>query len=126
VSEVPAAVDVVVALLALVGAAAALLGSLGLVTFRTFFQRVHAPTTAATLGTWAISLATTLQISFLEGRVFAHALLVPILVALTAPVTTIFLMRAATFRRRVTAARDALARGPLPAGDAPPGAPRGP
>lgn len=117
---VPPAVDALVAVLALAGAVAALLGSLGLVTLRTFFQRVHAPTTASTLGTWMLALATTLQVSFLEGRVFAHALLVPVLVSLTAPVTTIFLMRAAMFRRRVTAARDALARGARSADGAPP------
>jgi multicomponent K+:H+ antiporter subunit G len=95
------------------GGRAARLGSLGLVTLRSFFQRVHAPTTASTLGTWSLALATALQASFLRDGVFAHALLVPAFVALTAPVTTIFLMRAAVFRRRVTA-REALARGKLP------------
>jgi multicomponent K+:H+ antiporter subunit G len=95
-------VDALAAALALVGAAAALLGSLGVVTLRSAFQRVHAPTTAATLGTWSLALATTLQGSFLEDGFFARALLVPVLVALTAPVTTIFLMRAAVFRRRVS------------------------
>jgi multicomponent K+:H+ antiporter subunit G len=93
-------VDALVAVLALVGAVAALLGSLGVVTLRSFFQRVHAPTTTSTLGTWSLAFATVLQASFVEGRFSAHALLVPALVALTAPVTTIFLMRAAVFRRR--------------------------
>jgi hypothetical protein len=75
-SGVPPLVDVLVAVLALVGAVAALLGSLGLVTLRSFFQRVHAPTTASTLGTWSIPLATTVQVSFLERAAFAHALVV--------------------------------------------------
>jgi multicomponent K+:H+ antiporter subunit G len=110
-SGVPPVVDVLVAILALVGAVAALLGSLGLVTLRGFFQRVHAPTTATTLGTWSLSLATAVQMSFVGEGIFAHALLVPAFVALTAPVTTIFLMRAAVFRRRVSAARERLARG---------------
>jgi multicomponent K+:H+ antiporter subunit G len=100
-SGVPPVVDAIVAVFALVGAVAALLGSVGLVTLRSFFQRVHAPTTASTLGTWSLALATMLQASFMEGRVTLHALLVPVLVSLTAPVTTIFLMRAAVFRRRV-------------------------
>jgi multicomponent K+:H+ antiporter subunit G len=94
-------VEALVAALALTGAVAALAGSFGLVSLRSFFQRVHAPTLASTVGTWSLAAATTLQLSFLREQVFVHALLVPVLVALTSPVSTIFLMRAATFRRRV-------------------------
>jgi multicomponent K+:H+ antiporter subunit G len=100
-SELPPVVEVLIALLALAGALAALVGSVGIVSLRSFFQRLHAPTLGSTLGTWSITLATALQLSFLRDRVFVHALLVPVFVALTRPVTTIFLMRAATFRRRV-------------------------
>jgi multicomponent K+:H+ antiporter subunit G len=100
-SDVPPVVDALIAALALAGALAALVGSIGLVSLRSFFQRVHAPTLASTLGTWSLAAATTLQLSFLREQVFTHALLVPAFVALTAPVSTIFLMRAATFRRRV-------------------------
>lgn len=100
-SEVPVVLEVLIALLALAGAVAALVGSFGLVSLRSFFQRVHAPTLGSTLGTWSLALATALQVSFLRDEVFVHALLVPAFVALTSPVTTIFLMRAATFRRRV-------------------------
>jgi multicomponent K+:H+ antiporter subunit G len=100
-SDVPPVVEVLIALLALAGAVFALVGSFGLVSLRSFFQRVHAPTLASTLGTWALATATALQQSFLGEQVFVHALLVPAFVALTSPVTTIFLMRAATFRRRI-------------------------
>jgi multicomponent K+:H+ antiporter subunit G len=95
------AVDAVTALLVVTGATAALTGSLGLVRLGTFFQRVHAPTLGATVGTWSLTLATALQLSFAEGQVFVHALLVAAFIALTAPVTTIFLMRAALFRERI-------------------------
>lgn len=100
-SGVPPVAEVVIAALALVGALAALVGSLGLVSLRSFFQRVHAPTLASTLGTWSIALATALQLWWLGDQGFLHALLVPAFLSLTTPVTTIFLMRAATFRRRV-------------------------
>jgi multicomponent K+:H+ antiporter subunit G len=100
-SGVPPVVDALIAGLALAGALAALIGSYGLVSLRSFFQRVHAPTLGSTLGTWSLALATALQLSFLREQVFVHALLVPALIALTSPVSTIFLMRAATFRRRV-------------------------
>jgi multicomponent K+:H+ antiporter subunit G len=90
-----------IAVVALAGAVAALVGSFGLLSLRSFFQRVHAPTLASTVGTWSIALATALQQSLVRDQVFVHALLVPAFVAVTAPITTIFLMRAATFRRRV-------------------------
>jgi len=49
---------------------------------------------------WCITLATILYFSVQGGSLFLHALLVTLFVALTAPVTTIFLMRAALFRER--------------------------
>jgi multicomponent K+:H+ antiporter subunit G len=97
-AELPLWVDVLTAALVVTGAVAALLGSVGLVRLPTFFQRIHAPTLAATFGTWAQS--------FVQEQLFVHALLIAIFIALTAPVTTIFLMRAALFRRR-TAGEDA-------------------
>lgn len=100
-SDVPPAVELLVAALALAGAVFALVGSFGLVSLRSFFQRVHAPTLGSTVGTWSLAAATALQLSFLHEQIFIHALLVPAFVALTSPITTIFLMRAATFRRRV-------------------------
>ena len=99
-------VDAATAVVVVVGAAAALIGSFGLLRLRSFFPRVHAPTLGTTLGTWSLTLATALQVSFVRGQVFVHALLIAIFVALTTPVTTIFLMRAALFRSRV-AGRDA-------------------
>jgi multicomponent K+:H+ antiporter subunit G len=99
-------VDGLTAAVVVVGAAAALVGSYGLLRLRSFYRRVHAPTLGTTLGMWSLTLATALQVSFAREQIFVHALLIAIFVALTTPVTTIFLMRAALFRRRV-AGRDA-------------------
>jgi multicomponent K+:H+ antiporter subunit G len=100
-AALPLWVDAATAALVVLGAAAALVGSFGLLRLGSFFQRVHAPTLGTTVGTWSLALATALQLSFVHETLYVHALLVPILVALTTPVTTIFLMRAALFRRRV-------------------------
>lgn len=100
-SGVLPAVELLVAALALTGAIAALMGSFGLLSLRSFYQRIHAPTMGSTLGAWSLSAATALQLSFVREQVSVHALLVPAFIALTSPVTTIFLMRATTFRRRV-------------------------
>jgi len=92
--------EILTAVLAVAGAAFAAIGSFGLVRLPTFFRRIHAPTLGATLGTWCITLATTVYFSVQGGRLFLHAVLIAFFVALSAPVTTIFLMRAALFRER--------------------------
>jgi multicomponent K+:H+ antiporter subunit G len=96
----PLWVDVLTAGLVVLGALTALIGSLGVLRLPTFFQRVHAPTLGATLGTWSFTLATIVQVSFFGGQPYVHALLIVVFVAVTAPVTTIFLVRAALFRAR--------------------------
>jgi len=102
----PAWVDAVTAVLVAVGGLAALIGSLGVLRLGSFFQRAHAPTLGATLATWSLALATVTQVSFVRGQLFVHAALIAVFIALTAPITTIFLMRAAIFRERVRGARD--------------------
>ena len=97
-ATVPLWVDVLTALLVVLGGLAALVGSLGVLRLDTFFQRAHAPTLGATLATWCFALATAAQVSFVRGQLFVHALLIAGFIALTAPITTIFLMRAAIFR----------------------------
>jgi multicomponent K+:H+ antiporter subunit G len=47
-----------------------------------------------------MTIATIVYFSVQGGNLFLHALLIAVFVALTAPVTTIFLMRAALFRER--------------------------
>jgi multicomponent K+:H+ antiporter subunit G len=99
-AALPLWAEVLTAVFALVGAAFAAIGSFGLVRVPTFFRRIHAPTLGATLGVWCVTLATVIYFSVQGRDLFLHALLIALFVALTAPVTTIFLMRAALFRER--------------------------
>jgi multicomponent K+:H+ antiporter subunit G len=92
--------EVLTAVFAVVGAAFAAIGSFGLVRIPTFFRRIHTPTLGATLGVWCMTLATITYFSVQGRSLFLHAALIALFVALTAPVTTIFLMRAALFRER--------------------------
>ncbi len=93
--------EILTALFAVAGAAFAAIGSFGLVSLPTFFRRIHAPTLGATLGVWSMTLATIVYFSVQGLSLFLHASLIALFVALTAPVTTIFLMRAALFRERL-------------------------
>ena len=85
---------------ALVQAAIAFLGSLGLLRLKSYFERVHAPAIIATMACWCVMHATLLYFSMVGEGLAVHALLIALFVAVTVPVTNIFLMRAALFRAR--------------------------
>lgn len=93
-------IEIVIAALVLLGATVALLGSLGLLRLRTYFERVHAPSIIATMGCWSIMHGTLLYFSLQGHGLAVHALLIALFVSITIPVTNIFLMRAALFRAR--------------------------
>ena len=96
----PLWLDISVSLLVLAGAVIALLGSLGLLRLKTYFERVHAPAIIATMACWCVMHATLLYFSVVGDGLAVHALLIALFVAITVPVTNIFLMRAALFRAR--------------------------
>ena len=99
-AALPLWAEITIAALVLAGAAIALVGSWGLLRLKTYFERVHAPSIIATMGCWCIMLGTIVYFS-LQGQGLAlHALLIALFVAITVPVTNIFLMRAALFRAR--------------------------
>lgn len=99
-NALPLWAEILTAVLAVAGAAFAAIGSFGLVRLPDFYQRIHSPTLGATAGSWLIMLATIVYFSVQGTNLFLHAVLIALFVALTAPVTTIFLMRAALFRDR--------------------------
>ncbi len=97
---IPLWAELLTAFLVVMGAAFAAIGSFGLVRLPTFYRRIHAPTLGNTFGVWSFMLANIVYFSVQSGSLFLHAVLIAFFVALTAPVTTIFLMRAALFRDR--------------------------
>jgi multicomponent K+:H+ antiporter subunit G len=86
------------AILLVGGAAITLTGSLGLLRFPGFYQRVHAPTLGTTLGTTCIALASIIYFSSLESRVAFHELLIIVFVTATTPISLMILIRAAILR----------------------------
>lgn len=104
--DLPAWACVAVGLLALAGAALSFLGAVGLCSFRTFYERVHAPTLGATLGMALIVAASILFFTLVEGRFMPRELLIGVFLTVTTPVTLILLGRAALFRDRTEFTRD--------------------
>ena len=95
-------VDVVVALLLMLSGVLVLVSAIGFLRLRDFFLRMHPPALAYTLGTWCVAGAAALYLSAFEGRLALHPLLLPVLLALTVPVTTLLLARVTLFRRRAS------------------------
>lgn len=92
--------EILVAFFALGGGIISLLGASGLVRLPTFFSRLHAPALITTAGIWCLMLATITYFSVQSGSLALNVLLLGLFIAITAPVTTILLMRAALFRAR--------------------------
>lgn len=86
--------------LAVFGAALAMVGALGLLRMRSFYDRAHPATLAATMGATSIVLASLLHFSFAAGRLLPKAFLVAVFIPLVSPVTTMLLARAALARDR--------------------------
>jgi len=89
-----------VAALLIAGAALGLIGSIGLIRLRGFYERVHAPTLGTTLGIGFILLASMLYFTVVQSRPVLHELLIAAFVVITTPVTLMVLTRAALTRDR--------------------------
>jgi multicomponent K+:H+ antiporter subunit G len=98
--DLPAWAALLAAFLLLLGSGLTLLGTIGLVRFKTFYERVHAPTLGTTGGAGAILIASMLVFSVLQSRLVLHELLITAFVTVTTPVTLMLLARAAIYRDR--------------------------
>jgi len=97
----PLWVELLTAVLVILASLLALVGAVGLLRLSDFFQRMHPPALASTLGSWCVALASIVYFSHLAHTAVLHAWLIPVLLAITMPVTTLLLSRVALFRKRM-------------------------
>lgn len=97
----PLWVEIPVVLLLVMSGVFTLAAAVGVLRFKTFFQRLHPPALAFSFSAWCVSLATILYFSVQQGGLALHAWLIIIFLSLTVPVTTILLARTELFRKRV-------------------------
>ncbi|WP_170303936.1 monovalent cation/H(+) antiporter subunit G [Sphingosinicella humi] len=98
--DLPTWAALMVAFMVLLGAGITLVGSLGLLKLKTFYERVHAPTLGTTLGTGFIVLGSMICFSVIQSRPLVHELLIIAFVTVTTPITLMLLARAALYRDR--------------------------
>jgi len=99
-ADLPAWAALSTAILLLLGAGLALIGSLGLLRLGSFYERIHAPTLGTTMGISCMLLASMLFFSVLQTRLVLHELLIAVIMVVTTPVTLMLLARAALYRDR--------------------------
>jgi multicomponent K+:H+ antiporter subunit G len=101
--QLPAAWQAVIIVLLLVGGLFALVGAIGLLRFRDFYMRLHAPTKATTLGVGGVLLASMVA-SAAQGTLSVAELLITLFIFVTAPVSANLLAQAALHRREASVA----------------------
>lgn len=114
--DLPAWAALMVAFMVLLGAGITLVGSLGLLKLKTFYERVHAPTLGTTLGTGFIVLGSMICFSVIQSRPLVHELLIIAFVTVTTPITLMLLARAALYRDRTEGNIDIESLGETPSG----------
>jgi len=97
-TEMPLWAAWLIVVLLLVGSGLTLLGAIGLVTFRNFYDRLHMPTLGTSWGIGALLLASLFYHSILEERLVIRELLITVFLLITTPVTLMMLARAALHR----------------------------
>lgn len=91
-------IEVIVSFFLLVGAAFALIGSIGLLRLPDFFSRLHGPSKATTLGVGGMLIASAIHFSVGPGTSL-HEVLVALFLFMTAPVSAHMLCKAALHLR---------------------------
>jgi len=97
----PAWAAIVIALFLLIGSSLTLLGTIGLIYLKSFYDRLHAPTLGTSWGTAGIVIASMLLFSLSGERAIVHEFLIGAFVMITTPVTLLLLGRAALHRDRM-------------------------
>ncbi|OJT96423.1 MAG: cation:proton antiporter [Rhizobium sp. 63-7] len=99
-AELPMWAALLVSFFLLLGAGLSLLGTIGFLRFKSFYERLHAPTLGTSWGTGGILTASMIFFTVTEGRPVFHEILIGIFVTFTTPVTLMLLARAALHRDR--------------------------
>jgi multicomponent K+:H+ antiporter subunit G len=98
IAQLPAWAAVIVAALLFIGASIILIGALGLVRLRTFYQRIHGPAIIVTLGAGCMLLASMVYFTVAQSRLVVHEVIIGAFILLSAPVVSMLVMRAAVYR----------------------------
>lgn len=109
----PLWVEIFVGILLVISGVFTLSSAVGVVRFKSFFQRVHPTALAYSFSAWIVTLASIVYFSAVETSVTIHPWLIIVFLSITVPVTTIFLARTDLFRNRISKEPEAEVPPPL-------------
>ncbi len=98
--QLPLWLGIPVIMFLLLGSLLALTGALGLYRLPEFYQRIHGPAVVVTLGLGCVLIASMLLFSYWQSRLVIHELLITVFIFMTAPVSSMLMMRAAVYRNK--------------------------
>ncbi|KEG21300.1 monovalent cation/H(+) antiporter subunit G [Bartonella bacilliformis] len=88
-------VSILIAVFLLLGSTLTLIGTIGLVRFSTFYERLHMPSLIASWGAGSIFMASLLYSIFVDHQLVFHEVLLLVFLFVTTPVTSMLLSQAA-------------------------------
>lgn len=88
-------IELVASVLLVAGALFVFVGSLGLAKLPDFYTRLHGPTKATTLGMGCLLVASMILVTYQQGYLSLHELLITLFLLITAPVTAHMLAKTA-------------------------------
>jgi len=88
-------IELVASVFLVIGAVFVFIGSLGLAKLPDFYTRLHAPTKATTLGMGCLLIASVILVTYQQGYLSLHELLITLFLLITAPVTAHMLAKTA-------------------------------
>lgn len=88
-------IELVVSVFLVMGAIFVFIGSLGLAKLPDFYTRLHGPTKATTLGMSCLLIASVVLVTYQQGHLSLHELLISLFLIITAPVTAHMLAKTA-------------------------------
>ncbi|UXN06764.1 monovalent cation/H(+) antiporter subunit G [Bartonella sp. HY761] len=106
VKDLPIGAALLIAFFMVLGSSLTLLGCVGLIRFKNFYDRLHMPTLGTTWGVGGIIIASILFFTMTSGRLVIHELLITVFIVVTTPVTLMMLSRGALHRDRSNDWRD--------------------
>lgn len=105
-ADIPLPIAIVISVCLLGGALMALVGAIGLLRLKTFYQRVHAPTLGSSMGMLLIMTSSILYFSVSRSALVFHEILIAIFLTLTTPISLMLIVRAALARDRQEGSAD--------------------
>lgn len=94
-------IELIVSTFLVIGAIFVFVGSLGLAKLPDFYTRLHAPTKATTLGMGCLLISSAILMTYHNGHLSLHELLITLFLLITAPVTAHMLAKTAMHHKLI-------------------------